>query len=159
MQPSTTFQVAVTPNNCYCHHCLTSTTQVIEACCFCHFPQKVGQHHYPIKVFDGSGGNFAWIKAQSSLHHSIWCRYFQNITKCWAYKHFFGRIFVWAVKRWFLVKMPSLMNVWESGSDLIPAFQALGVRADRPCKRQWWNGLPCLWDKVSSTFPRKHDHV
>ena len=24
MQPSTTFQVAVTPNNCYCHHCLTS---------------------------------------------------------------------------------------------------------------------------------------
>ena len=91
-------------------------------------PQKVGQHHYPIKVFDGSGGNFAWIKAQSSLHHSIWCRYFQNITKCWAYEHFFGRIFRMGCKRWFLLKMPSLMNVWESGSDLIPAFQALGLR-------------------------------
>ena len=37
---------------------------VIGACRFCHFP--VDQHHYPIKMFDGSRGNFAWIKAQSS---------------------------------------------------------------------------------------------
>ena len=118
-------------------------------------PKKVGQHHYPIKVFDGSGGNFAWIKAQSSLHHSIWCRYFQNITECCVSLR---KFFVWAVKRWFLVKMPSLMNVWEYGSDLIPAFQALGVEADRPCKGQWWNGPRCLSDKVSSTFHRKH-HV
>ena len=46
------------------------------------------------------------------------------------------------------------MGIWVGFN---PCLSSFGVRADRPCKRQWWNGLRCLWDKVSSTFPRKHD--
>ena len=44
----------------------------------------------------------------------------------------------WSVEKGIFAerKSKAMMNVWEFGSDLIPAFQALGVRADRPCKRQ-----------------------
>ena len=92
-------------------------------------PKKVGQHHYPIKVFDGSGGNFAWIKAQSSLHHSIWCRYFQNITKCKAYEHFFGRIFRMGCKKMIFAenaKSDECMGIWVGFNPCLSSFGGWG---------------------------------